>query len=125
MMKYLINLIFYASLSTSICSIAYAKCNQTDQLQTYSCMEQQLKTDKVKMNKIYQRIYQQYDAKNKALLEKAQKAWLSYRDAQCTELTGSLYYGAMGLASGFAHLDCEMNATQFRLKELTSLLEGQ
>ncbi|WP_228270159.1 lysozyme inhibitor LprI family protein [Acinetobacter bereziniae] len=63
--------------------------------------------------------------KTKYCWKNSQKAWLSYRDAQCTELTGSLYYSAMGLASGFAHLDCEMNATQFRLKELTSLLEDQ
>ncbi|MFW1798710.1 MULTISPECIES: lysozyme inhibitor LprI family protein [unclassified Acinetobacter] len=88
-------------------------------------MEQQLKTDKAEMNKIYQRVYQQYDAQNKVLLEKSQKAWLNYRNTQCTELTGSLYYGAMGLASGFAHLDCEINTTQYRLKELTSLLEDQ
>ncbi|MDN5417332.1 MAG: DUF1311 domain-containing protein, partial [Acinetobacter sp.] len=44
------------------------------------------------------------------------KAWLNYRDAQCNELTGSLTYGALGLASGFAHLDCEINSTTFRLK---------
>jgi uncharacterized protein YecT (DUF1311 family) len=125
MMKYLTHLIFYSFLSSNICSIAYAKCSQSDQLQAYDCMEQQLKVDKVKMNKVYQRIYQQYDTQNKTLLEKSQKAWLNYREAQCTELTGSLYYGAMGLASGFAHLDCEMNATQYRLKELNRLVESQ
>lgn len=124
-MKYLTCLIFYTFLTTSICSIAYAKCSQNDQQQTYRCMEQQLKTDQAEMNKIYQRVYHQYDAQNKVLLEKSQKAWLNYRNTQCTELTGSLYYGAMGLASGFAHLDCEINATLYRLKELTSLLEDQ
>lgn len=70
---------------------------------------------------LYQRIYLQYDDNNKLLLEKSQKAWLNYRDAQCNELTGSLTYGALG----FAHLDCEINSTIFRLKELSSLIENQ
>ena len=74
---------------------------------------------------LYQRIYLQYDDNNKLLLEKTQKAWLNYRDAQCNELTGSLTYGALGLASEFAHLDCEINSTIFRLKELSSLRENQ
>jgi len=74
---------------------------------------------------LYQRIYLQYDDNNKLLLEKSQKSWLNYRDAQCNELMGSLTYGALGLASGFAHLDCEINSTKFRLKELSSLIENQ
>jgi len=116
---------FLALLFVSLFNTAYAQCNQQDQRQAYQCMQQQLKTDKAKMNKLYDRIYLQYDDNNKLLLEKSQKAWLNYRDTQCNELMGSLTYGALGLASGFAHLDCEINSTTFRLKELSSLIENQ
>lgn len=105
-------------------TISFAQCNQQDQMSLYKCMEQQLKTDKAKMNKLYQQVYNQYDEKNKALLEKSQKAWLNYRIAQCDELMSNLTYGALGLASSFAHLDCQINSTAFRLKELKSLIEN-
>ncbi len=108
-----------------ISTASFAECSiQHDQMKAFKCMEQQLKTDKTKMNKLYQQVYNQYDEKNKALLEKSQKAWLNYRNAQCDELMSSLTYGALGLASGFANLDCQMSSTEFRLKELKSLIEN-
>lgn len=105
-------------------TLSFAQCNQQDQMSLYKCMEQQLKSEKTKMNKVYQQVYKQYDEKNKALLEKSQKAWLNYRIVQCDELMSNLTYGALGLASGFANLDCQMSSTEFRLKELKSLIEN-
>lgn len=118
-------MIFLTSISFCFVNIAYAQCNlqKQDQVQAYKCMGEQLKSDKSKMNKLYQQVYNQYDSKNKSLLEKSQKAWLSYSDAQCDELMSSLTYGASGLASGFANLDCQINSAEFRLKELKSLAE--
>ncbi|WP_228147124.1 lysozyme inhibitor LprI family protein [Acinetobacter sp. ANC 3832] len=102
-------------------SFSYAKCNNENQIVAYKCLQSELKTEKTKMNQLYQQIYAQYDDKNKQLLEKSQKAWLNYRDVQCNQLLGRLTYGALGMSAGFAAIDCELNSIQFRLKELKSL----
>lgn len=115
--------ILFASLFLMPC-FAFAQCNQQDQMQNFKCMEKQLKADKSQMNKLYQQVFNQYDPQNQVLLEKSQKAWLNYRTAQCDELTSSLTIGALGLAAGFANLECQISSTEFRLKELKSLVEN-
>lgn len=112
----------YGLLSLAILPcLSFAECNQNDQVQIHQCMTQQLKTDKVKMNKLYQQAYNKFENNNQILLEKSQKAWLNYRNVQCDELMGSLTYGASGMAAGLVYLQCQLDSTEFRLKELQDL----
>ncbi|HET8611991.1 MAG TPA: lysozyme inhibitor LprI family protein [Sphingomonas sp.] len=59
--------------------------------------------------------------KTAAMLLNAQKAWLAYRDAQCTT-EGLVFRG--GTIQSSAIFDCKTRLTETRTKELHNLFEG-
>ncbi|WP_151748698.1 lysozyme inhibitor LprI family protein [Acinetobacter lactucae] len=103
------------------CGVAHAECKTGNVYSDIECFEKQLKTDKAKMNKIYNKLASNLDSEGKASLENSQKAWLDYRTKQCSGLMG--YYGsqALGAGSHLIILSCEADKTKERLNELKSL----
>jgi uncharacterized protein YecT (DUF1311 family) len=78
--------------------------------------ETQLQDDR--LNRAYKALIVQLTAKRKAQLQQAQRAWITFRDANC-----GFYFDAEGgtLARVVAN-DCVMTMTAARAKELENLL---
>ena len=54
----------------------------------------------------------------KVASERAQSAWMAYRDTQCKAVLPYLWWGGSG--AGGASLECLLSKTQSRIKELTN-----
>lgn len=89
-----------------------AEMNQTA-LNDYKVVDQ-------KLNKIYQELIKNLPPKEKALLIKAQKNWIAFRDSDC-EFAVSAYEG--GSIQPLIKYTCLTEATQKRIEELENYLK--
>ena len=78
-MKYfvLLLLFFVPTLATARCKDAVSTKDMQD------CMDTELKKSDAELHRVYQESLKKLNPEQAALLEKAQRAWLTYRDAQC------------------------------------------
>ncbi|MDP2099213.1 MAG: lysozyme inhibitor LprI family protein [Methylococcales bacterium] len=78
------------------------------------CMGTEYQRQDVRLNKVYQELMSGLSSERKQQLQKAQRLWLKFRDANC-----DFYYDPDGgsLARVNAN-DCFMMATEARAKEL-------
>jgi uncharacterized protein YecT (DUF1311 family) len=78
-MKYLVLLLllFVPNLLTAQCKDAVSTKDMQD------CMDDEWKKSDAELNRVYQESLKKLKPEQAALLKKAQRAWLSYRDAQC------------------------------------------
>ena len=70
------------------------------------------------LNQTYRKLLADLDDEHRALLQKAQRAWVAFRDADCdldasTALGGSMY--------GMLAADCRAAMTDTRVKDLKAL----
>ncbi|MDR3430207.1 MULTISPECIES: lysozyme inhibitor LprI family protein [Silvimonas] len=109
----------FALLVTATSASAAVDCkNASDQTSLNICAGQDYKASDKKLNASYNQLLKQTSEHGKPLLQKAQRAWLIYRDAQCEYLTSSTTpYSAQPML----HLMCLDRLTQ----EQTKLLDEQ
>jgi uncharacterized protein YecT (DUF1311 family) len=110
-MKYLtlFLFLFVASLASAQCKDALSTKDMQD------CMDNEWKKSDAELNRVYQEALKKLNPEQLALLKKAQRAWLSYRDAQC----GADYkMFAGGSAAPLALTQCRVTLTQERTKTL-------
>jgi uncharacterized protein YecT (DUF1311 family) len=110
-MKYfpLLLLLFLPSLASAQCKDAVSTKDMQD------CMDNEWKKSDGELNRIYQDSLKKLKSEQAALLKKAQRAWLSYRDAQC-EADYKMLAG--GTAAPLALTQCRINLTQQRTRTL-------
>lgn len=77
------------------------------------------KVDK-ELNVVYGEVMNSMKASQKALLKTAQKAWITYRDADC-KCAGNGYEG--GSIQPLVINECLTDRTKTRIKELKEMLE--
>ena len=70
-----------------------------------------------KLNVLYKTMMAKYDAANQAKLKTAEKAWLTYRDAECDYETNGT---AGGTINPMMDTMCRTDKTEARIKELTA-----
>jgi len=59
-------------------------CNDAqDQATLNRCADQELRAADVDLNRTYRALTRQLDAQSASRIEKAQRAWIAYRDAMC------------------------------------------
>ena len=58
---------------------------------------------------------------SEAMLRKAQRAWIAFRDANC-DYQYQVYYG--GSLAGLSYLACKSEMTKARVKELRTMMNG-
>lgn len=77
---------------TSSAFAADTNCNNPiDQTSINICADKALKASEKQLNDKYQALYEASSAEGQLKLKTAQRAWLAYRDAQCTfNTTGSV-----------------------------------
>lgn len=110
-MKYLVLLLllFVPSLLTAQCKNAVSTKDMQD------CMDNEWKKSDAELNRVYQQSLKKLKPEQAALLKKAQRVWLSYRDAQC-DADYKMFAG--GTAAPLALTQCRVTLTQERTKTL-------
>ncbi len=88
---------------------------RANQLELTQCADRQLSASDKVLNQTYRKLLADLDDEHRVLLQKAQRAWVGFRDADCdldasTALGGSMY--------GMLVSDCRHAMTDTRVKEL-------
>jgi len=97
-------------------NVASAQCKDaisTKDMQ--DCMDDEWKKSDAELNRVYQESLKKLKPEQAALLKKAQRAWLTYRGAQC-EADYKMFTG--GTAAPLALIQCRVSLTQERTKTL-------
>jgi uncharacterized protein YecT (DUF1311 family) len=80
------------------------------------CIGDETKRQEIRLNKAYNKVMTQISPERKAPLQSAQRAWIGYREANC-----SFYADPNGGTMARVNAsDCFMSATASRAKELES-----
>jgi uncharacterized protein YecT (DUF1311 family) len=113
--KWLIALFFLFS-GTMFCGTLSAQCeNAGTTAATTNCIANESKKADAELNRTYKLAFTGLNAKAAENLRKAQRAWITYRDAQCGAEYDKWDGGSGGPA---AHLDCLYRLTKLRTREL-------
>ena len=88
---------------------------RANQLELTQCADRQFSASDKVLNQTYQKLLADLDDEHRVLLQKAQRAWVGFRDADCdldasTALGGSMY--------GMLVSDCRTAMTNTRVKDL-------
>ena len=101
-------------------SQAYLACMDKSNgvtVEMLDCMSAELTRQDARLNENYQRLLSKLSAKRKEGLLEAQRAWIKFRDTNC-----SFYYDPEGgSAAHLAGNECVLNATADRAAELRNL----
>jgi uncharacterized protein YecT (DUF1311 family) len=110
-MKYssLLLLLLLPNLASAQCKDAVSTKDMQD------CMDSEWKRSDAELNRVYQESLKKLKPEQTALLKKAQRAWITYRDAQC-EADYKMFAG--GSAAPLALTQCRVTLTQERTKTL-------
>jgi uncharacterized protein YecT (DUF1311 family) len=82
----------------------------------------ELKKADAEVNRVYHSTVKRLQADDAALLRKAQRAWLAYRDAQC-EAERALWGGGTGGPA--AWMSCKVELTRQRTAEIENTYKNQ
>ena len=94
----------------------------SDQYSLNHCAALQYQAADKKLNDIYGRLLKKVSPQGKPRLQKAQRAWVAYRDTQCDFLTSS---PSPYSAQPMIHADCLSRLTQAQTKLLDEQLHCQ
>jgi uncharacterized protein YecT (DUF1311 family) len=109
-MKYLVLLLLlFPSPITAQCKEAISTKDMQD------CMDNEWKKSDADLNRVYQEFLKKLKPEQATALKKAQRAWLTYRDAQCE---ADYKMSAGGTAAPLALTQCRVTLTQERTKTL-------
>jgi uncharacterized protein YecT (DUF1311 family) len=102
--------------------------------ETKLCTQRELDRADAELNKVYKDALaaarEQYRTAHddyekmpdsEAMLRKAQRAWVAFRDANC-DYQYQIYYG--GSLAGLSYLACKSEMTKARVKELRTMMNG-
>ena len=85
------------------------------------CISAELMRQDARLNENYKRLMSKLSAKRKEGLLEAQRAWIKFRDTNC-----SFYYDPEGgSAAHLAGTDCTLSATADRATELKNLTKDE
>nr|WP_234710598.1 lysozyme inhibitor LprI family protein [Sinorhizobium arboris] len=92
-----------------------------DQASMNDCADQDFKKSDAELNRLYKEIEARLkdDADTKKLLVTAQRAWVSYRDAECTLQRAGVGGGSMG---PMIYSMCQAILTEARIKDFQNYL---
>jgi uncharacterized protein YecT (DUF1311 family) len=92
--------------------------NPVDQTSMNICADKALKASDKSLNDKYHALYQGASAAGKLKLQTAQRAWIAYRDAQCT-------FNTMGSTGGSMHAMAYSTCADMLTQAQTKLLDQQ
>ena len=103
---------------TIILSLIFVQISisQTGETELYKDLQ---KAEK-KLDNIYEKLKNNLSDINKKTLVNAQNDWLKFRDSNCN--FKSLKESESGVIANKKYIDCQIQTTEIRIKELTELL---
>ena len=90
---------------------------RANQLELTQCADRELAKSDAALNQTYRKLLADLDDDHRPILQKAQRAWIAFRDAEC-DLDASVALG--GSMHGMLVSDCRAAMTGARVKELTA-----
>jgi uncharacterized protein YecT (DUF1311 family) len=103
-------------------AVAKGQCEDAKTtLQINECFAKELKKADAELNGAYRLTMKKLEAADAALLRKAQRAWLVYRDAQC-EADRALLDGGTG--GPVAFMSCKLELTHKRTAEIQNTYQS-
>lgn len=90
-----------------------------NQIEMDQCAGRDFSAADAKLNALYRSMMSRYDAPDQKVLKAAEKAWLSYRDAECSYETNGTVGGTI---NSTMFTQCKAAKTNARLKELNAQL---
>lgn len=113
-------LILAAFVLSSFSAFAQDCSKYTTDYDTKICLSKQLDKEDLKLNKLYKQCRSKLDTIAKTKLQSAQRAWITFRDADCDyhadEMRG-------GTGEGLIGLGCLVHMTQERIETLKDCIE--
>ena len=91
---------------------------RANQLELTQCADRELAKSDALLNQTYRKLVADLDDEHRPLLQKAQRAWVGFRDADC-DLDASVALG--GSMHGMLVADCRAAMTGERVKALKAL----
>ncbi len=91
---------------------------RANQLELTQCADRELAKSDAALNQTYRKLVADLDDEHRALLQKAQRAWVAFRDADC-DLDASVALG--GSMHPMLVAECRAAMTGARVKELVAL----
>lgn len=95
------------------------KSGNLNQMQLDQCAGKDFQAIDAKLNALYRAMMAKYDAANQAQLKTAEKAWLGYRDAECSYETNGTTGGTI---NSMMYTKCRTEKTAARIRELNAQL---
>ena len=92
--------------------------SRANQLELTQCAEGQFSASDKVLTETYRKLLADLDDEHRGLLQKAQRAWVGFRDADC-DLDASVAIG--GSMHGMLVADCRTAMTNTRVKDLKTL----
>jgi uncharacterized protein YecT (DUF1311 family) len=103
--------------------VARAQCEDAKStLQINDCFARELKKADAEINRVYQSTMNKLQPDDAALLRKAQRAWLAYRDAHC-EAEYAFWDGGTGGPA--ARMSCKLELSRQRTAEIQNTYQKQ
>lgn len=84
-----------------------------------TCVKLDLDLEDARLNTMYKAVVAKSDPEGKAILKKAQLAWIAYRDANCAWSEDKFRGGTLGLLE---NIGCQLSMTKTRADELAEWL---
>ena len=107
------------ALAVSMVTTASARALDCENAMTTADMSQCAQLDYQRaddeLNAVYQHLRSMQDKKANLLLRDAQRAWITYRDAECARIADTFRGGSM---AGLAHISCLSEKASSRSDEL-------
>lgn len=100
---------------------SFAECKNANVYADIACYENELKNSKTKLNQTYQKLHKSMDSEGKAILERAQKDWLNYKNSHCDELQAYVAQDSLGAGTKLINLSCNVELIQTRIQQLKNL----
>lgn len=94
-------------------TISFAQTGETE-------LYQDLQKTEKRLNAVYQKIKDKLSDIDKNALEKSQNDWLKFRDSNCNFKSQKESEG--GVIANKLYIDCKIQITEIRIKELAELL---
>ena len=91
---------------------------RANQLELTQCADRQFSASDKVLNETYRKLLADLDDEHRVLLQKAQRAWVGFRDADC-DLDASVAIG--GSMHSMLLSDCRTAMTNARVKDLKTL----
>ncbi len=120
--------VIWLALAVPASAVDDKECDRPSNVEISACLSALLKTADADLNRVYKQAMASIDQADymdaderenwKTSLQNAQRSWIKFKEADCSELIFYEWWGGSG--AGIASLGCQIDATRLRVDDLKS-----